>query len=162
MSDELLKSKETSRIHTAEMAQPLCTALQVCLVNQYAALGVQPTSVVGHSSGEIAAAYAAGYISMGEAIVIAYYRGHVMTKQTLHGAMAAVGLGAHDVNKYLREGVVMACENSPSSSTISGDKDKVLEVVSAIQAELPDVLARPLKVDMAYHSRKYLHSPGSC
>ena len=111
--------------------------------------------MAGHSSGEIAAAYAAGYLSMGEAIVIAYYRGRVMTKQTRQGAMAAIGLGANDVRKYLGEGVVVACENSPNSSTISGDKERVVEAVDAIQAELPDVLARLLKVDMAYHSREF-------
>jgi len=110
--------------------------------------------VVGHSSGEIAAAYAAGYISMEEAIIVAYYRGYVTTKQTRDGGMAAIGLGAHDLSHFLREGVVLACENSPGSSTISGDRTKVLEVVEAIKKELPETLARPLKVDMAYHSRK--------
>jgi acyl transferase domain-containing protein len=114
-----------------------------------------PTAVVGHSSGEIAAAYAAGYISMEEAIVIAYYRGYVTTEQTLNGGMTAVGMGAHELSEYLREGVVLACENSPSSSTISGDTAKVREVVEVIRQHVPDVFARELKVDMAYHSRRF-------
>jgi len=136
------------------MAQPLTTALQIALVNAYYALGLIPSSAVGHSSGEIAATYAAGYLTMAEAITIAYYRGYVMTKsQTLDGGMAAVGLGAQELSKFLREGeVVLACENSPNSSTISGDREKVLQVVAAIHQEMPDALARPLKVDMAYHS----------
>lgn len=70
--------------------------------------------------------------------------------------MAAIGLGPEDVSKSLVDGVVVACENSPQSSTISGDKEKVMEVIARIKAEMPDVLARPLKVDMAYHSRKSL------
>jgi len=139
----------------------LTTALQIALFNRYAALGLAPTAVVGHSSGEIAAAYAAGYISMDEAIIVAYYRGYVTTKQTRDGAMAAVGLGAHDLSEFLREGVVLACENSPQSSTISGDRAKVLEVVEAIKKKLPETLARPLKVDIAYHSRKSAHPQGS-
>ena len=150
-----MKPVETSLVHEASLSQPLCTALQVALFNRYATLGLRPTAVVGHSSGEIAAAYAAGYISMEEAIVVAYYRGYVTTKQTRDGAMAAVGLGAHELSSFLREGVVLACENSPKSSTISGDRTKVLEVVEAIKKEFPEILARPLKVDMAYHSRKY-------
>lgn len=126
----------------------------MALVNKLRAVGIKPTAVVGHSSGEIAAAYATGAISMEAAIIFAYYRGHVTKQQTLVGAMAAVGLGPQDVSRFLTEGVVAACENSPQSCTISGDKDKVLEVIAKIKAELPDCLARPLKVDMAYHSRR--------
>ena len=119
------------------------------------ALGVVPVAVVGHSSGEIAAAYASGYLSMQEAVIIAYYRGHV-SKQSLGGGMAAVGLGAHDLSEFLVEGVVLASENSPNSSTISGDNSKVQEVVDAIQQKLPDVLVQVLKVEMAYHSSESL------
>lgn len=118
-------------------------------------MGVVPVAVVGHSSGEIAAAYASGYLSMQEAIIIAYYRGHV-TKQSLGGGMAAVGLGADDLSEFLVEGVVLACENSPNSSTISGDSSKVKEVADAIKQKLPDVLVRVLKVEMAYHSSESL------
>lgn len=156
--DELLKPAETSQVHIAELSQPLCTAVQVALFNKFASLGLAPTSVVGHSSGEIAAAYAAGFISMEEAIIIAYYRGYVTKEQTLVGGMAAVGMGAIDVSEHLCDGVVLACENSPSSSTISGDADKVDQVVEAIKEKMPDMFARKLKVNMAYHSRTYLSS----
>lgn len=153
--DELLKSPETSQVHKAELSQPLCTAVQVALFNKFAALGLTPTVVVGHSSGEIAAAYAAGFISMEEAITIAYYRGYVTTKQSLIGGMAAIGMGAVEVSQHLCDGVVLACENSPNSSTISGDADKVDQVVEAIKQKMPDMFARKLKVNMAYHSRTY-------
>ena len=92
---------------------------------------------------------------MEEAIVIAYYRGYVTTEQTLNGSMTAVGMGARELSEYLREGVVLACENSPTSSTISGDIIKVREVVEVIKQRIPDVFARELKVDMAYHSRRF-------
>ncbi|KAF5490577.1 Highly reducing polyketide synthase FUM1 [Colletotrichum fructicola] len=150
--DELLEPATTSRIGTAELSQPLCTAIQLALVNRLRAAGVKPTAVVGHSSGEIAAAYAAGVITLEAAIICAYYRGYVTKQQTLAGSMAAIGLGPKDVSKFLVHGVVVACENSAQSSTISGDKEKVTEVIARIKAEMPDVLARPLKVDMAYHS----------
>ncbi len=68
--------------------------------------------------------------------------------------MAAVGLGAAEVARFLRAGVCVACENSPSSTTISGDGKAVQKALAAIRQEYPDVLARLLKVDMAYHSRK--------
>jgi malonyl CoA-acyl carrier protein transacylase len=153
-AEELQKAAEHSQISVAELSQPLCTALQIALWNKLSSTGIRPAAVVGHSSGEIAAAYAAGSISMDAAIIAAYYRGFVTKKQTSTGAMAAVGLGPKDVAKFLIDGLVIACENSSSSTTISGDREKVLGAVAKIKEELPDVLARPLKVDMAYHSRE--------
>ncbi len=74
--------------------------------------------------------------------------------------MAAVGLGAQELSEFLVEGVVLACENSPNSSTISGDSSKVQEVADSIKQKLPDVFVRRLKVEMAYHSSESLvHSP---
>ena len=116
--------------------------------------GIKPKAVVGHSSGEIVAAYASGALSVYEAIVIAHYRGYITkTQSVVTGGMAAVGLGSVAVSQFLREGVVLACENSPSSTTVSGDLEPLKEVLSRIQSEKPDVLVRRLKVDMAYHSR---------
>ncbi|KAI2617780.1 hypothetical protein GGR54DRAFT_640866 [Hypoxylon sp. NC1633] len=162
---EILKPSEISEIDKAELSQPLCTALQIAIFRQFKRLGVVPTAVVGHSSGEIAAAYAAGYITLGFAIKAAYYRGIVSSTNTSkNGAMAAIGLGAKDVAKLLPNGVVVACENSPQSTTISGDRELVEQVVSTIKAVKPDTFARTLKVDMAYHShhmnplaKDYLH-----
>ncbi|KAJ8125424.1 hypothetical protein O1611_g8215 [Lasiodiplodia mahajangana] len=153
--DKLQSTQTTDQIHCAEFAQPLSTALQIALTSQFKRLGILPAAVVGHSSGEIAAAYAAGYISLEYAIMIAYYRGYVTTHgiaaQT-GGMMAAVGLGTTDISHFLKPGVCIACENSPASSTISGDSEAVLSVLASIQQEYPETLARPLKVDMAYHS----------
>jgi acyl transferase domain-containing protein len=70
--------------------------------------------------------------------------------------MAAIGLGASDVSRFLQPGVCVACENSPSSTTISGDSKAVQQALASVQLEYPEVLARTLKVDVAYHSRKYL------
>lgn len=113
--------------------------------------------MVGHSSGEIAAAYAAGALSLREAITAAYYRGQVSKKTDTPGGMAAVGLGAEETRKYLPDRVVVACENSPASTTISGDADQVQAALGNIKGALPDVFARALKVEMAYHSRKSIH-----
>ncbi|KAL6233150.1 acyl transferase domain-containing protein [Aspergillus navahoensis] len=149
---ELRKPAKRSRLDTAELSQPLCTALQIALVDSLACIGVVPDAVVGHSSGEIAAAYAAGALTAQEAITAAFHRGVVANKQSRSGAMAAIGMGWAKVKPFLIPGADVACENSPRSVTISGDADKVEAVVAAIQAAHPDVLARLLKVDKAYHS----------
>ncbi|EXK26726.1 hypothetical protein FOMG_16673 [Fusarium oxysporum f. sp. melonis 26406] len=150
--DELLKPANTTQVHKAELSQPLCTAVQIALFNRFSSLNLTPAAIVGHSSGEIAGAYAAGYISMEEAITIAYYRGYVTTKQTLNGSMAAIGMGAQEVSDLLCDGVVVACENSQSSTTISGHADKVAQVVDAIKQKQPGMFTRLLRVNMAYHS----------
>ncbi|KAK4941986.1 Type I Iterative PKS [Elasticomyces elasticus] len=152
ISDELCKSSEESNLYKASYSQPLCTAVQVALVDALTILGVFPTAVVGHSSGEIAAAYAAGRLTAREAIIAAYYRGVVSGQVTRDGGMAAIGLSWNETSEQLVDGVVIACENSPSSVTISGDSDRVTEVLSNIQKAHPNALARPLKVDKAYHS----------
>jgi acyl transferase domain-containing protein len=157
-ADELLKPAGSSRVNRAELSQPLCTALQIALFRHLERIGVCAEAVVGHSSGEIGAAYAAGFLTLEYAVALAYYRGLVTTKQTVDGSMAAVGLGPQDVAPFLNDGVVVACENSPSSTTISGDRAAVEEVVAAIKVAQPDAFARALKVDMAYHSRGFLSS----
>jgi acyl transferase domain-containing protein len=149
---ELLKPARSSRLDTALVSQPACTAIQIALVDTLASIGVKPAAVVGHSSGEIAAAYAVGSLTAKEAITIAFYRGLVTTHQTKQGAMAAVSLESNTARQYLIPGVIIACENSPKSVTLSGDSDKIKTVITRIQAAHPDILVRLLKVDKAYHS----------
>lgn len=149
---ELRKTGKESRVHVAEFSQPLCTAIQIALVDTLAALGIQPDAVVGHSSGEIAGAYAAGALTAEEAIISALHRGAVTNLQKRSGAMAAVGLSWKETEKYLVANVVIACDNSPKSVTISGDVDKVEAVIAEIHRSQPDVMARKLQIDKAYHS----------
>jgi acyl transferase domain-containing protein len=125
-------------------------------VNLLAKWNIHPEAVIGHSSGEIAAAYAAKAITAEAAIIIAYYRGQVTKLQERKGGMAAIGLGWEKVIPYLVDGVVIACENSPQSVTLSGDAEKIDEVLGKLRAEQPDAFCRRLRVEMAYHSRESL------
>ena len=152
----MLKPKEDSRIDRAELSQPLCTAVQLALVNALGRYKIHPSAVVGHSSGEIGAAYASNALPMDVAIMIAYYRGFVTRNQPRRGAMAALGLGPAETAHFLRDGVVIACENSVNSTTISGDVDEVKRMIADVKEHRPDTLARELKVEMAYHSRTCL------
>ena len=142
----------------AEFSQPICTAIQIGLVNVFKRYGVRPDAVVGHSSGEIAAAYTSGALSLTAAMAVAYCRGYVMKKATEAGAMAAIGLGMNETANLLEDGVVVACENDPSNTTISGDSDKLEKMLKDIRMGMPDTFCRELKVDKAYHSRKWLLS----
>ncbi|KAI1842798.1 hypothetical protein JX266_010974 [Neoarthrinium moseri] len=154
IEDVLLEPAETSRVSEAEFSQPLCTAVQIALVQLLEYWGIRPVVTVGHSSGEMAAAYAAGLISATEAITLAYYRGVVTRDVDTKGAMMAVGLGAEAVTPYLQgfEGkIVIACHNSPAGVTLSGDADALEEVKAKLVND--GVFARIVLTNgKAYHS----------
>ncbi|KAI2615596.1 hypothetical protein GGR54DRAFT_257903 [Hypoxylon sp. NC1633] len=145
---------DTDLVQTAEVSQATCTALQVGLVDLLASWSIRPSGVVGHSSGEIAAAYASGRITGAEAIVAAYLRGQAVSKNKHDGAMLAVGIGLDEVGKYIegRESeVVAAAINSPRSVTLSGDGGAINEVSEAMTVD--GVFNRRLKTGgNAYHS----------
>lgn len=113
-----------------------------------------PEAVIGHSSGEIAAAYAKGALSQRDAWAVAYHRGRLVSHVKSHGAMLATGLGNEQSEAYIAAHapgrVVVACINSPSSTTLSGDADAIEQISSAIVKD--GHFARKLKVDVAYHS----------
>lgn len=147
----LMEPKETSRINEAEISQPVCTAVQIALVDLFAEWNIIPLATVGHSSGEIAAAYAAGRISAAQGIVAAFFRGYAVKHHAPVGAMLAVGLGRDEVCPYLGDSeVVIACENSPASVTLSGP----IEAIHSVKARLDqnEVFCRELKTGKAYHS----------
>lgn len=152
IQEELMRPAEESNIQRPEFSQQIYTALQIGLVNLLEGWGITPAAVVGHSSGEMGAAYAAGALTLEEAIIIAYYRGQVTQNYGRVGAMAAVGLGREDVVTYLRQGVVIACGNSPKSVTLSGDAEHLDKVVAHIKEDSPEIFARKLRVERAYHS----------
>lgn len=108
-------------------------------------------AVVGHSSGEMAAAYCAGALSRQSAWKLAYYRGQLRPQD---GSMMAVGLSETAIQPYLKRAskgrVVLACVNSPRSLTLSGDTSGIDELCEIFNQE--DIFARKLKVDTAYHS----------
>ena len=153
--EELQSPANTSRINQSDLAQPLSTAFQIALYHQIQRFGVQPVATVGHSNGEIAAAYAAGYINLEYALATAFYRGSVVAAGgSSAGAMAAVGLSPDAISPFLQPGVCIACKNSPDSTTISGDRNAVTKVLESLRRDIPDVFSRILKVDVAYHSRE--------
>lgn len=75
LQQQILAGEEVSKVAVAEVSQPLCTALQIALVGLLTVIGVSFHCVVGHSSGETAAAYAAGQLTKRDALLISYYRG---------------------------------------------------------------------------------------
>ncbi|KAL7941108.1 putative PKS-NRPS protein [Trichoderma barbatum] len=176
LREKMLESPETSQIKKAELSQPLCTALQIILVEAMRHAGITFDAVVGHSSGEIGAAYAAGVITASEAIRIAYYRGfHTHRCQGTtgqSGSMMAVGTSLEDAREFCELDdfvgrLCVAASNSSSSVTISGDSDAIEEAGLIFEDE--SKFHRALQVDKAYHSHHmdpcldpYIESLRSC
>ncbi|OOQ83961.1 polyketide synthase/peptide synthetase [Penicillium brasilianum] len=163
LKDEILKDTQSSRTGEALFSQTLSTAVQVILVELLRAAGVEFTAVVGHSSGEIAAAYVAGCISARDAIRIAYYRGWSLQNARdcngVKGAMMAVGTSLQDAQELcdmpsLEGRICVAASNSSASVTLSGDADAINEAKDIFEDEKKFV--RLLKVDKAYHSHHML------
>ncbi|KAL7620421.1 hypothetical protein AAE478_009416 [Parahypoxylon ruwenzoriense] len=163
LSEELFADKGSSQLGAASVSQPVCTAVQLAIVDLLSSWDVKPAAVVGHSSGEIAAAYAAGALTFESALAIAYYRGLAMVElkhvaPELRGGMLAAGVSASQAQKLIMEvnscELTVACINSPSSVTISGDGvaiDKLAQLLDERQ-----IFSRRLKVDVAYHSHHML------
>lgn len=154
----LLGEYEPERIQSPQVSQVVCTAVQIGIVDLLASWSVRPAAVVGHSSGEMAAAYASGHLTAAQAISAAYFRGQALIKNTRKGSMLAVGLGVDQVSSYLEgreEQVVVAAINSPGSVTLSGDADAVKELSEALTQD--NVFNRILRTSgSAYHSHHML------
>ncbi|KEY67212.1 Sat13 [Stachybotrys chartarum IBT 7711] len=155
--EEVSKQKPESRLHEPELSQPLTTAIQIALVDLFREWGIVPDSVIGHSSGEIGAAYTAGHIAHCQAIKVAYFRGFSSAwaaQAHKRGAMLAVGLGEYDVEPYLEQlgqgHASIACQNSPNSTTVSGDDAAISELSEILTKE--SIFNRKLNITVAYHS----------
>jgi acyl transferase domain-containing protein len=161
---ELTEPRTATHMRQPEMSQPLVTALQLCIVEVLKSWNITPSCVVGHSSGECAAAYVAGWIDRAGALKAAFYRGRAALncRNETEGdvGMLAIGLGAEAALPFLSKydgSASIACFNSPNSLTISG-KNSALEAL-ADEIKAAGYFARPLQVDMAYHS-KFMDVPG--
>ncbi|KAM7223551.1 hypothetical protein V8F06_001025 [Rhypophila decipiens] len=161
---ELLKDESDSEVNRAPISQPLCTALQIALVDLLASWDVNPWRVAGHSSGEIAAAYAIGALSLEDSMKVAYFRGLLAPKtreRGYKGGMLAVGLSEDETLDEIKalggevaDKMRVACVNSPRSTTVSGDVAAIMELQTSLAAR--GVFARKLAVDTAYHSHHML------
>ncbi|GKT64373.1 polyketide synthase [Colletotrichum tofieldiae] len=155
--DMLTKPQRPEDLKRPEISQPICTALQLALLAVIDTAGIRSQAVAGHSSGEIAAAVAAGFLTPAQAIKIAYYRGQATSAATFESpvGMLAAGLGADAVAPYLHNSSVqIACFNSPASVTLSGKQSDLESLESKLKAD--GHFARLLQVSAAYHSR-YMH-----
>ncbi len=153
--DEFNASPEDSRLAETEIAQPLLFALQVGVMRVLESKGLIADAVIGHSVGEVAAAWAAGVLSLEEAVKVIYHRSHAQGKTQGAGRMAAAGMSVEKVKTILDElgindQVSIAGINSPKSVTLSGQLT-ALETLNDY-CEERGIFYRILDLDYAFHS----------
>ncbi|KAE8372689.1 hypothetical protein BDV26DRAFT_273649 [Aspergillus bertholletiae] len=162
LEEELSRDEKQSRVNEPEFSQTLCTVVQIALVDLVESLNIHPTVVVGHSSGEIAAAYSIGALDRRSAINVAYYRGllssQLATNNTRVGGMLSVNLTETDVTPYFEAiqaqhehlGISVGCINAPRNVTITGDVKQIDSLKDTL--DQAGIFARKLTVSVAYHS----------
>ena len=135
-------------------AQAGLFAVQAGLVALLAACGITPDAVAGHSVGEVAAAYAAGVLTLEDACALVAARARLMQALPSGGAMTAIQATEAEVTAALAgvAGAGIAAVNGPASVVISGDVDAVEQVAGVFAAR--GRRTRRLRVSHAFHSHR--------
>ena len=150
-------------LNECELAQPSIFMIQCALVELLKTWGVYPVCVVGHSSGEVAAAYACGALSLREATRLVFHRATLQQRTSGSGRMLAVGLNRPGVEQLLeklrvpfRAGenpetqVEIACENAPASTVICGKETTLRRIIKALDRY--SLHNRLIPGNIAFHS----------
>jgi myxalamid-type polyketide synthase MxaD len=142
-----------SRLNEIDIIQPALFAIQVALAGLWRSWGIEPQAVVGHSMGEVAAAYVAGTLSLDDAARVICRRSRLVKRTIGQGVMAAVELSMDAARRVLvgyEDRVSIAVSNGPTSTVLSGDPAALEAIVDQLQRQ--DTFCRMVKVDFASHS----------
>lgn len=151
--EELRRAADESRLHHTHIAQPALFSIQIGIVALLQSCGIEPAAVVGHSIGEVAAAYVAGALTLEDAVRLVYFRGQLMEASRGQGEMASLDLPPSELAPLLlgyEQQVSVAAINSPSSTVIAGDPAAIAAIVERAQQQ--GIFCRPLQVNYAFHS----------
>ena len=151
--EEMHRGKDASRITRTIYAQPANFVLQAGLLDLLKSWGVSPAAVIGHSVGEITSAYAAGMLSLEQAIRVSYFRSQIQARAAGLGGMLAVELTEEEALAMIAPfgtDVTIAAINAPKSITLAGETNALDVIASRLQVK--SVFHRKLQVEVAYHS----------
>ncbi len=154
--DELAGKNGRDRYAYTEIAQPALFAVQVGMTQMLRSRGLQPIAVAGHSVGEVAAAWAAGGLTLGDAIDVIYHRSQLQGKTKGKGGMTAVGLSQEAALHLLAEldcgpGLTIAGVNSSRGLTIAGETAFLTKLETVLTDR--EIFHKRLNIDYAFHSQ---------
>lgn len=153
---EQLQCNETSpsyRLSEIDCIQPTLLAIEIALAHLWRSWGIKADAVIGHSMGEIAAAFVAGTLSLDDAMRVICCRSKLLRRTAGQGAMAIVELSTEETEAVLvgfQERLSIAVSNSPTSTVVSGDPAAIEQVLQILEER--GVFCRPVRVDVASHS----------
>ncbi len=150
---ELGKSEADSKINDTVIVQPAVLAIQISLAKLYEHYGIRPQGIVGHSIGEVAAAFAAGALTLEQAVHVIFHRSQAQNRVSGQGGMLAVGLGMEEARQLIAgyDGrVSIGAVNGPEMLTLSGDVEPLARIAETLESR--GVFNRPVRVQVAYHS----------
>ncbi|WP_218020157.1 type I polyketide synthase [Nocardia anaemiae] len=151
----LRRDADAPSLDRVDVVQPVLFAVMVSLARLWRAHGVEPDVVIGHSQGEIAAAYIAGGLSLSDAARVVALRSRAVADELAgQGGMASIGLGVDAVRERLSaygDRLSLAAVNGPAQSVIAGDVPAMEEFLAACAGD--GVWARRIPVDYASHSK---------
>ena len=156
---ELNKSEEASRLHENPIGQTALFAIHFALTELLKSWGITPSAVVGHSLGEISAAWASGALHLQKALQLVLFRSQLHEKCSPTGCMAAIGLSEEEARNMLRDiqmqnEVDVAVVNSPGNVVLAGSKEAMDLVENHITSTRSDIFWRKLTTSRAYHSQE--------
>ncbi|WP_128429283.1 type I polyketide synthase [Streptomyces cyaneus] len=139
-------------LEATEVAQPLLFAVQAGIVAALRARGLKWTVALGHSVGEVAAAYAVDALTLQEAAWVVAERSRAQAATAGRGRMAAVGLPSAEAERALSPypGLVVAAVNSARDVTIAGPVNQLKSLGEELAAR--EVFFRLMDLDYAFHS----------
>lgn len=150
---EMLKDETHSRIAETQYAQPANLLIQIGLLELLKSAGITPDACVGHSVGELGSAYAAGVLSLEDALTVSYHRSQLQATTAGTGSMLAVGIGKLEALQRIAEIghlVSLAAVNGSKTVTLAGDTQKLEELANEFTAA--DIFNKMLTVEVPYHS----------
>ncbi|MGW1957725.1 SDR family NAD(P)-dependent oxidoreductase [Streptomyces sp. NPDC001920] len=145
--------EEFSPLERTEYLQPALFAVNAALTAAWRSLGVGPDAVVGHSLGEIAAAYSAGALGLDDAVAVVTGRAGTVAPVAGKGGMLSLDLPHPRVEELLAPytgRLFVAAVNSPHSTAVSGDGDALAEFRRSLDAL--GIESRPLSTPFASHT----------
>lgn len=151
--NELMTDESTSRLGEIDVVQPLLFAISVALAALWRSWGIEPAAVIGHSMGEVAAAYVAGALSLEDAAAIICRRSRLLRQVRGKGAMALVELPVADAKRTIagyEHLLSIAVSNGPRSTVIAGEPAALDQVLASLEQR--GIFCRRIKVDVASHS----------
>lgn len=150
---ELRKDDAESKVNNTVIVQAAVMAIQIALVKLYEHYGIRPAGIVGHSIGEVAAAFASGALTLKQAVQVIYRRSQAQNLATGKGGMLAVGLSMEEARKLLDgygDRVSIGAVNGPEMLTLSGDLGPLGRIAQLLESR--GVFNRQVRVQVAYHS----------